>query len=832
MSFKPSKYQQSIFDFVQNGTGNAVVDAVAGSGKTTTIVQALSLIPKNMSVCFLAFNKSIVKELKERVPSHVNVQTLHSLGWTAVNRAYNRPQLNARKMFEIVNVLVEEWKVQDDTIDREYIQRVLKLIDLLRADLCSDPQELEQLAIKHDVEVTNGECLKALQVVQQAKTDTTQFDFMDMLYVPSIDCKVSMFKYDWVFVDECQDLNKAQQAMIRKILKPTSRFVAVGDPHQCQPNGTQILMQDGTHKNIEDLKIGDSVVSYESKNHCAFRGLSNRYPVKINQITKRKVNETLIEIVTEDGKKSQYTFNHHCMVRFNDSSKEAYCLYLMQKENKFRVGISPLWSKRNDFVSYRARREKADKMWILSIVDTKREAFREEQYFSLKFQIPQGRDIRFPIWDKEKNNYHSKKHLFEIFACNIIPKYMDVAIFQDEVKTGYRKEHKPIFKKIETVFYKEYSGFVYSLDVDKYHTYVADGIVTHNCIYGFAGADINSFRNLTEFPNTIKLPLSVNYRCGKNIVTKAQKIVSHLEAFESAIEGEVREESSIKDIQDGDMVLCRNTAPLVQLCLEFISKGRKATVKGSDIGANLINLVKKSKSRNLGSVWNFLENELAKTYRKLSLRYPHESDQDLMEMPSYRLLSEKITVLQIIADQSETVTDSRTLISKIGQIFSEKVEGIMLSTIHKAKGLEADNVFIIEKNLMPSKYAKKAWQKEQEQNLIYVAYTRPKKLLGFVSDWSYNRDREIGLNRKFERRQEIAKEIDEQIPNQFKDENLEPESKDQVQDGVVDLTKIKGRKNQVKALLDVGVEIPETIADMIGTHPSYVRRLIKELTNN
>lgn len=584
MSFSPSKYQQAIFDFVTGSTGNAVVNAVAGSGKTTTIVKALTLIPNNLSTCFLAFNKSIVNELQERVPSHVNVQTLHSLGWSAIGRTYNRPKLNSRKIFEIINELVEVWKQQDsdfdgELYDREYLSRVSKLADLLRVDLCETPEELELLAIKHDIEVINGECKHAFEVVQKALQDKTQFDFTDMLYVAATDSNIKMFKYDWIFVDECQDLNKAQQQLLKNIMKPTSRFIAVGDPQQA--------------------------------------------------------------------------------------------------------------------------------------------------------------------------------------------------------------------------------------------------------IYGFAGADVNSFRNLVNFSNTTELPLSVNYRCGKNIINKAKVLVSHLEYFENAIDGEVRENASVKDIEDGDMVLCRNTAPLVQLCLEFISKGRKATVKGSDIGANLINLVKKSKARNLNGVWSYLENELAKVYRKLSLRYPHESQEDLCNMPSYRLLSEKITVLQIISDQSQSVTNPQNLISKIGEIFSEKIEGIMLSTIHKAKGLESNNVFIIERGLMPSKYAKQAWQKEQERNLEYVAYTRPKKLLGFVEDWSYNRDREIGLNKKLERRQEISKQIDEQIPQHLKStEDVLPKAQNS---STLDLSQIKGRKNQVKALLEEGINNVNTIAEMIGTHPSYVHRLIKEL---
>jgi superfamily I DNA/RNA helicase len=63
----PSPYQKAVFDFVQNGSGSAIVGAVAGSGKTTTIVQAVKLIPKDQSVLMLAFNKSIAEELNTRI---------------------------------------------------------------------------------------------------------------------------------------------------------------------------------------------------------------------------------------------------------------------------------------------------------------------------------------------------------------------------------------------------------------------------------------------------------------------------------------------------------------------------------------------------------------------------------------------------------------------------------------------------------------------------------------------------------------------------------------------------------------------------------------------
>ena len=88
MAFKPSKFQQKIYDFITNGSGNAVVSAVAGSGKTTTLLNALKLIPTNKRVLFLAFNKSIAKELQERVPNtpNIHVKTVHGFGYSSLLR--------------------------------------------------------------------------------------------------------------------------------------------------------------------------------------------------------------------------------------------------------------------------------------------------------------------------------------------------------------------------------------------------------------------------------------------------------------------------------------------------------------------------------------------------------------------------------------------------------------------------------------------------------------------------------------------------------------------------------------------------------------------------
>lgn len=84
MSFEPSSYQKAILNFIDSNNGNLLVDAKAGSGKTSTLcLIADKIINQDKKCLFLAFNKSIVQELQSRIISdNVQIKTLHSLGLT------------------------------------------------------------------------------------------------------------------------------------------------------------------------------------------------------------------------------------------------------------------------------------------------------------------------------------------------------------------------------------------------------------------------------------------------------------------------------------------------------------------------------------------------------------------------------------------------------------------------------------------------------------------------------------------------------------------------------------------------------------------------------
>lgn len=585
--------------------------------------------------------------------------------------------------------------------------------------------------------------------------------------------------YYGTLVHNCQDYNRAQQFMLNKIIKKdTGRLISVGDQHQCQPTGTKVLMSDGNYKNIEDIVVGDSVVSYDRKECGCFRGLNKRntnYGYKILETAKRYINEDLI-VVESDNKITKYTYNHKCFAKFkNDNTHNKYVLYLMELNGYFRIGLTPLWTKdRLQSLTHRAKAERAEKFWMLNIYDNKDECYFDEQYYSIAYGIPQmiftyrnngnknqdcidefysrfnkskllnsaiellalfKRKYEYPLWSKNKFNYFSKIHIFQIQACNLIPKYMEMVHYsKDNIgerthgKRG-RKDYtyRPTYKEINNITYEIYSGFVYSLKVERFETYVADGILTHNSIYGFNGSDSESFNWFRNRENTRELPLTTSYRSAKRIIELAQTIVPTIRYKEDAEDGEVINGSVLELAKPGDFVLARKNKPLVVLLFDLLRMNKTATIRGNDIGIRIAETVKQYKTipelnEGLNQKLNELRDNLLNNFGIIDFRND----------PRYIALEDTVEIIRFLISNTKTIA---RIIEKLSLIFTDKPEGIILSTIHKSKGLEADTVFIIKPDEIRLK-TPIAEAAIQERNLEYIAYTRAKNTLIIDREWT------------------------------------------------------------------------------------------------
>jgi len=245
----------------------------------------------------------------------------------------------------------------------------------------------------------------------------------------------------------------------------------------------------------------------------------------------------------------------------------------------------------------------------------------------------------------------------------------------------------------------------------------------HQAIYGFTGADSDSVEQIIRDFNCTSLPLTITFRCPKAVVAAAQTVVSHIEAHESAPEGIVRNIEATSIASEGltafDAILCRKTAPLVELAYQLIRKSIPCHVEGKDIGVGLLKLVNRFSARDLdqlrGKLEIFEEREVAKLISK-------------GKETQAEALQDRVATVMVLMENCQSVRD---LTTKIGAMFldgdKEAKPTLTLATVHKSKGREWTRVFILGRNCwMPSPWARQAWQLEQEDNLIYVAYTRAK----------------------------------------------------------------------------------------------------------
>ena len=239
------------------------------------------------------------------------------------------------------------------------------------------------------------------------------------------------------------------------------------------------------------------------------------------------------------------------------------------------------------------------------------------------------------------------------------------------------------------------------------------------CIYSFIGSSVSNFKQLQNLDNTVTLPLDVTYRCARSVVEEAKKVFSQgIEAAENAIEGVVRK-GNLEEARTGDFVLCRNNLPLIDAFIILLQKGIKASIKDKDFGKSLLNILEKI---NRIEDLDILMNEKLEELKERGL-----SKAAAMNNASYLSLEEKCSILEKLSD---IWTSVEVMKSKIEKIYTEdEKDGVILSTIHKSKGLESDRVFFLNPNLIPSPKVTCEEALYSEYCLKFVAITRAKKEL-------------------------------------------------------------------------------------------------------
>jgi hypothetical protein len=261
---------------------------------------------------------------------------------------------------------------------------------------------------------------------------------------------------------------------------------------------------------------------------------------------------------------------------------------------------------------------------------------------------------------------------------------------------------------------------VYSLDVEKHHTYIADGIVTHNCLYQWSGANIERFLSL----NAERSILPITYRLPQSILNITEAIAKRIHnRFPKDYHcvddraGEVKHLHNVDAIHITDgtwMLLARNSMFLKdyeQYCREH--GFAYTTKKGASVNTEHVSAIKS---------WVRLQQnkEISEEMHKLV--------HTLCQSPNIKLGLEWHDALKGIPLEDREYYRS---ILRAGRKLTD-CEDVYIGTIHSVKGGEADHV-VLRQDITYNTAQGFEVNPDAEHRTFYVGASRAKKSLHIVS---------------------------------------------------------------------------------------------------
>ena len=339
---KYSKYQKDIFDYIEHGQGHLVVEAAAGSGKTFTLIKCLELIPNDKRILLTAFNKDIVNELKKKAKEFPNVEckTLHGLGMLMVMKnvdemspvpeifKYSSQFYSNPSAYTKINLF--RLKKHDR---KTYMDNVKKYVDFARYFLCQTPKDLDEIEKAYEIETVADEKEVAMKLLEWGKTNLKTMDYTDMIWLPNVlNLKPIGLQYDYIMVDECQDMNKAERELVLKCFKMGTRMVSVGDENQLiyQFSGSDKDSLN-TLKNLPNTKCLPLSISYRCADSIV--EYAQRIVPSIEKNDDHRVGNVLEDVPLEDVKDGDMV-----LCRTNAPLVDLYNRYLKLGKKSYIVG--------------------------------------------------------------------------------------------------------------------------------------------------------------------------------------------------------------------------------------------------------------------------------------------------------------------------------------------------------------------------------------------------------------------------------------------------------------------------------------------------------------
>jgi superfamily I DNA/RNA helicase len=568
----------SQLDAVKHTEGPLLILAGAGSGKTRVLTHRIAYILEEglaapEEILAITFTNKAAGEMKDRVALLVGPESRRM--WVSTFHAFcarilrvHAEKLGYRRGFTI-------YDAADQT----------RLVKRCIVELGKDPKRFNprsfaaQISAAKNILMTPEDYLRSTEgyiaenvaevydLYQKRLYESNAMDFDDLIMQTVALLEVfpevreryqTRFKY--IHVDEYQDTNHAQYRLVNILAAAHRNLCVVGDDDQCLSKGTPITMADGSERAIEEVRPGDMVLSgYGSGDFRA---------AKVLRVHERLGRSEGVAITTGAGRRIVSTPEHIHFAGYLPGlvHDEPYISRVCDSPDT-RTGAHQLVAERGlrrlDHPHYRPRsrnsglrnvvvtlcgdRRGDTPMHRVSIVgeDSEGELALKEAGLSVRHvkdgseswlhetasksygRLQEGVDligerlvgvnvIRMARLGRsgEDGKVESNSLPFTP-AGSVLP---GMAMFDE--RGGY-----DVVESVERV---KLDGPVYDLDIENTHNYVAAGIVTHNSVYSWRGADIRNILDFErDYPEARVVKLEQNYRSTQTILDAANAVVAN-----------------------------------------------------------------------------------------------------------------------------------------------------------------------------------------------------------------------------------------------------------------------------------------------------------------
>ena len=793
--------------------------AGAGAGKTFAMIERISRLVADgvapSSILVLTFTNAAAAEMKERYEKkHLGEETpefrtFHSFCYSILCKD---PAIRSALGYENIPEIATE-EQEKNISERAKIQCKITLTNekLLHRDNLNKKEQFQAELFDKAV----NKIMRADNLITFDKLNSEVSKLFDSGN-PATQPYKDTYKY--ILTDEYQDVDPHQIRFLNAFAQ--SNFYLTGDTLQCQPAGTMVTMSNMTLKPIQDLKVGDHVLSYNAR-----EGRYLKYSTKAGDFYTGEVTAISTHIannvvrVSSENYSSRYTKDHITYAKIHyEGNENSYVVYLMANDiGWWRVGSTKLFlqSQGTGFgPRMRMKAEHGSKVWILGVYKSPDEAWLHEQLTAYKYGIPQttwvlanvsrytpeslaalyneipdindraracltayGRDINYPLFTKEDLwNHFSKLHLFECRVGNLIPGIFDIVIPCEVPRSNGYLELRNRYEQVKSIT-PEPDQIVFGLSINKQHNYVSDGILTHNCIYSFRGTSNEYIKILVNAPDWEIIKLVTNYRSTNQICEYANKFSKTYADDSYRIEMKATRDGervitkltdgptkyapmNLKDIDNvitelnelsgTSAILCRTNKEVAAVAAYLKSQDIEFT-SSKDTRLQKLLECAVSDSYALGLFASYLSSDKYGEYIRLSSQIKNPDLSWFLGLygntPQIKADMKLITELKRISttfgftnaklNEIEKLLKVKNIKKADKEYFGKdflnylkdaindiKSSELYVGTIHSVKGLEYDNVFVMNVGSYNFRL-----DTEEMKNLFYVAITRAKNRL-------------------------------------------------------------------------------------------------------